>query len=132
MCWSLFRLVANPFPSRTAKQQLYMAMENLQPRDTPPQVILRINITGLHTINVVVNINVCVHSSHLDCTNGADPKVLPAVRAPVKSSEPPANLNPTTDLQGSCSQNTAEAWLEEARREAGISKPYTVSQSLFV
>lgn len=60
-----------------------------------------------------------------DCTNGADPKVLPTVRAPVKSSEPPANLNPTTDLQGSCSQNTAEAWLEEARREAGISKPYT-------
>ncbi|XP_030012316.1 cilia- and flagella-associated protein 36 isoform X2 [Sphaeramia orbicularis] len=56
-----------------------------------------------------------------DCgSNGLEPRVLPAVRAPVKSSE-----LPSTKEQSSSSQTAAEAWVEEARKEAGISKPYT-------
>lgn len=56
-----------------------------------------------------------------DCgSNGVEPRVLPAVRAPVKSSEPPS-----TEEQSSSIQTGAEAWVEEARKEAGISKPYT-------
>ncbi|XP_029305158.1 cilia- and flagella-associated protein 36 isoform X3 [Cottoperca gobio] len=53
-----------------------------------------------------------------DCgSNGVEPRVLPAVRAPVKCSEPPVSL--------SSSQTAAEVWLEEAHREAGFSKPFT-------
>ncbi|KAA8583577.1 cilia- and flagella-associated protein 36 [Etheostoma spectabile] len=60
-----------------------------------------------------------------DCgSNGVESKVLPAVRAPVKSSEPSISLSPGTKEQGS-SQTAAETWLEEAHREAGFSKPYT-------
>lgn len=54
--------------------------------------------------------------------------VLPAVRAPVKFSEPLLSNSPQTKEQSSSSSHTAaEAWLEEAHREAGFSKPYTVS-----
>lgn len=49
-----------------------------------------------------------------DCgSNGVESRVLPALRAPVKSGEP-VGLSPA-----------AEACLEEAHREAGFSKPYT-------
>ncbi|TDH01480.1 hypothetical protein EPR50_G00180680 [Perca flavescens] len=60
-----------------------------------------------------------------DCGgNVVESKVLPAVRAPVKSGEPSASLSPGTKEQSS-SPTAAEAWLEEAHREAGFSKPYT-------
>lgn len=59
-------------------------------------------------------------------SNNVEPKVLPAVRAPVKSSEPPVSLSPESKQQGSSSSSTsAETCLEEAHREAGFSKPYT-------
>ncbi|KAM3863083.1 cilia- and flagella-associated protein 36 [Diretmus argenteus] len=51
----------------------------------------------------------------------AEPRVLPAVRAPVKGGEPSISPSPSTKEQSSGSQT----WLEEARREAGISEPYT-------
>ncbi|XP_044228316.1 cilia- and flagella-associated protein 36 isoform X2 [Thunnus albacares] len=64
-------------------------------------------------------------SSKPDCgSNSAEPRVLPAVRAPVKSGETSVSLSPDTKEQSS-SQTAAEAWLEEAHREAGFSKPYT-------
>ncbi|TNN63715.1 Cilia- and flagella-associated protein 36 [Liparis tanakae] len=47
-------------------------------------------------------------------SNGVESRVLPALRAPARSGEPPAGLGPA-----------AEACLEEAHREAGFSKPYT-------
>lgn len=53
-------------------------------------------------------------------------RVLPAVRAPVKSAEPSVSLSPDSNEQSS-SLNAAESLLEEAHREAGFSKPYTVS-----
>ncbi|KAM4607240.1 cilia- and flagella-associated protein 36 isoform 2-T2 [Polymixia lowei] len=57
--------------------------------------------------------------------NSAEPRVLPAVRAPVKG-EPPVPPGPPGPREQNCSSQTAaEALLEEARREAGISKPYT-------
>ncbi|XP_039640086.1 cilia- and flagella-associated protein 36 isoform X2 [Perca fluviatilis] len=60
-----------------------------------------------------------------DCGgNVVESKVLPAVRAPVKSGELSASLSPGTKEQSS-SPTAAEAWLEEAHREAGFSKPYT-------
>ncbi|XP_034753724.1 cilia- and flagella-associated protein 36 isoform X2 [Etheostoma cragini] len=60
-----------------------------------------------------------------DCgSNCVESKVLPAVRAPVKSSEPSISLSPGNKEQSS-SQTAAEAWLEEAHKEAGFSKPYT-------
>ncbi|XP_063730398.1 cilia- and flagella-associated protein 36 isoform X3 [Eleginops maclovinus] len=55
-------------------------------------------------------------------SNGLESRVLPAVRPPVKSDEPP--LSAGTRAQSS-SQTAAEGWLEEAHREAGFSKPYT-------
>ncbi|XP_044069351.1 cilia- and flagella-associated protein 36 isoform X3 [Siniperca chuatsi] len=61
-----------------------------------------------------------------DCgSNGVESRVLPAVRAPVKSGEPFVSLSPVTKDQSSSSQTAAEAMLEEAHREAGFSKPYT-------
>lgn len=60
-------------------------------------------------------------------SNGVESRVLPAVRAPVKSGEPSVSLSPDTKEQSSSSQTAAEAWLQEAHREAGFSKPYTVS-----
>ncbi|XP_008303230.1 cilia- and flagella-associated protein 36, partial [Stegastes partitus] len=63
-----------------------------------------------------------------DCgSNGVESRVLPAVRAPVKPSEPCISNSPHTKEQSGGSQTTAETWLEEAHREAGFSKPYTVS-----
>lgn len=60
-------------------------------------------------------------------SNGVESTVLPAVRAPAKSGEPSVGLSPDTKEKSSSSQSAAEAWLEEAHREAGFSKPYTVS-----
>ncbi|KAK2824518.1 hypothetical protein Q5P01_021693 [Channa striata] len=61
-----------------------------------------------------------------DCgSNSVESRVLPAVRAPVKSSEPPLSSSPHDKEPSSSSQTAAEAWLEEAHREAGFSKPYT-------
>ncbi|KAM7408421.1 hypothetical protein PAMA_002239 [Pampus argenteus] len=71
--------------------------------------------------------NAAKNSSSLkpDCgSNSVEPRVLPAVRAPVKSAEPSISLSPDSKEQSS-SQTAAEAWLEEAHREAGFSKPYT-------
>lgn len=56
--------------------------------------------------------------------HSAEPRILPAVRVPVKGTEPPA----VSREKGSSSQ-AAEGWIEEARKEAGISKPFTVSLS---
>ncbi|XP_023683923.1 cilia- and flagella-associated protein 36 isoform X2 [Paramormyrops kingsleyae] len=55
---------------------------------------------------------------------GPSPKVLPAVRVPVKGVELPTPP-PQVELKEKVGQQAAEAWLEEARREAGISKPFT-------
>ncbi|XP_034463884.1 cilia- and flagella-associated protein 36 isoform X3 [Hippoglossus hippoglossus] len=61
-----------------------------------------------------------------DCSsNSAESRVLPAVRAPVKSGEPSASSGPRTTEQSSRSQTAAETCLEEAHREAGFSKPFT-------
>lgn len=55
-------------------------------------------------------------------------RVLPAVRAPVKSAEPSiSSSSPHAAVPSNSSQTAGEAWLEEAHREAGFSKPYTVS-----
>ncbi|KAE8280806.1 Cilia- and flagella-associated protein 36 [Larimichthys crocea] len=58
-------------------------------------------------------------------SNGVESTVLPAVRAPAKSGEPSVGLSPDTKEKSSSSQSAAEAWLEEAHREAGFSQPYT-------
>ncbi|KAG8000249.1 Inactive phospholipase D5, partial [Nibea albiflora] len=58
-------------------------------------------------------------------SNGVESTVLPAVRAPGKSGETSVGLSPDTKEKSSSSQTAAEAWLEEAHREAGFSKPYT-------
>lgn len=61
-----------------------------------------------------------------DCgSNSVESRVLPAVRAPVKSAEPSVSSSPHTKEQSSGSQTAAESWLEEAHREAGFSQPYT-------
>ncbi|XP_042357526.1 cilia- and flagella-associated protein 36 isoform X2 [Plectropomus leopardus] len=60
-----------------------------------------------------------------DCSsNGVASRVLPAVRAPVKSAEASVSLCPDTKEQKSGSQTAGEPWLEEAHREAGFSKPF--------
>ncbi|KAK0149999.1 Cilia- and flagella-associated protein 36 [Merluccius polli] len=51
-------------------------------------------------------------------------KVLPAVRVPVKGGELQIDPCPDTQEQGSSRRSATEACLDEARREAGISKPY--------
>ncbi|KAJ3610715.1 hypothetical protein NHX12_022807 [Muraenolepis orangiensis] len=50
-------------------------------------------------------------------------KVLPALRAPVKGGRPLPCPGPQE--QGSSRRSAAEACLDEARMEAGLSKPYT-------
>ncbi|XP_020507455.2 cilia- and flagella-associated protein 36 isoform X3 [Labrus bergylta] len=68
----------------------------------------------------------CTSKPKPDCgSNGVESRVLPAVRASVKSSEPQVSLGPESKQQSSSSQTAAEVWLEEAHREAGFSKPYT-------
>ncbi|CAL8369875.1 unnamed protein product [Gadus morhua 'NCC'] len=52
-------------------------------------------------------------------------KVLPVVRAPVKGGEPPADPYPGSQEQGNTKQSSTEPSLDDARREAGIPKPYT-------
>ncbi|XP_035461884.1 cilia- and flagella-associated protein 36 isoform X2 [Scophthalmus maximus] len=59
-----------------------------------------------------------------DCGSSSESRVLPAVRAPVKSSEPSISSGPHTKEQSSI-QTAVETWLEEAHREAGFSKPFT-------
>ncbi|KAF7665591.1 hypothetical protein LDENG_00138810 [Lucifuga dentata] len=62
--------------------------------------------------------------SNTECgSNSVEPPVLPALRAPVKYNEPSGSTSANNKKQSS--QTAAEAWLDEARREAGISKPYT-------
>lgn len=58
-------------------------------------------------------------------SDAAGSRVLTAVRAPVKSGEPSISRSPHAGEQSNSSQTTSEAWLEEAHREAGFSKPYT-------
>ncbi|XP_034093685.1 cilia- and flagella-associated protein 36 isoform X1 [Gymnodraco acuticeps] len=58
-----------------------------------------------------------------DCgSNGVESRVLPAVRPPVKSGDPPLSAG---SREQSSSLTPPEGWLEEAHREAGFSKPYT-------
>ncbi|XP_064790177.1 cilia- and flagella-associated protein 36-like isoform X2 [Oncorhynchus masou masou] len=52
--------------------------------------------------------------------HSAEPRILPAVRVPVKGTEPP-----TVSWEKGSSSPAAEGWIEEARKEAGISKPFT-------
>ncbi|XP_064788726.1 cilia- and flagella-associated protein 36-like isoform X2 [Oncorhynchus masou masou] len=49
----------------------------------------------------------------------SEPRVLPAVRVPVKGIELPAVSREKDSSQA------VEGWIEEARKEAGISKPFT-------
>ncbi|XP_072246786.1 cilia- and flagella-associated protein 36 isoform X2 [Leuresthes tenuis] len=58
-------------------------------------------------------------------SNSVQSKVLPALRPPAKSSEPSNRNSSHTKEQSTSSQTSAEAYLEEAHREAGFSKPYT-------
>ncbi|XP_040906639.1 cilia- and flagella-associated protein 36 isoform X2 [Toxotes jaculatrix] len=58
-------------------------------------------------------------------SNSVESRVLPAVRAPVKSGEPSISNSPHTKEPSGSSQAAAGTWLEEAHREAGFSKPYT-------
>ncbi|XP_010868151.1 cilia- and flagella-associated protein 36 isoform X2 [Esox lucius] len=51
----------------------------------------------------------------------AEPIVLPAVRVPVKGTESGA----VSRDKGSSSSKAGEGWIEEARKEAGICKPFT-------
>lgn len=55
-------------------------------------------------------------------SEAAEPKVLPAVRAPVRGCDPPVSPSPRTS---SSSSQAAEGWIEAARKEAGISQAYT-------
>lgn len=55
----------------------------------------------------------------------SDGKTLPAVRAPVKGPEAP--VSPKEKSINNSNSQAAEIWLDEARKEAGISKPFTVS-----
>ncbi|MEQ2227718.1 hypothetical protein ILYODFUR_001121 [Ilyodon furcidens] len=52
-------------------------------------------------------------------------RILPAVRAPTKSSESSDANSRQTEERSSSREAAAEAYLEEAHREAGFSKPYT-------
>ncbi|XP_062320183.1 cilia- and flagella-associated protein 36 isoform X2 [Osmerus eperlanus] len=62
-------------------------------------------------------------SAKTESTCGAvESKVLPAVRAPVKGTDPPVSSRDKTSISSS---QAAEGWIEAARQEAGISKPYT-------
>ncbi|KAL0964525.1 hypothetical protein UPYG_G00325170 [Umbra pygmaea] len=59
------------------------------------------------------------NSSSAPSTLPLEPVVLPAVRAPVKGTEPLAVVREKG------SSNAGQGWIEEARKEAGISKPFT-------
>ncbi|XP_069000459.1 cilia- and flagella-associated protein 36 isoform X2 [Embiotoca jacksoni] len=61
-------------------------------------------------------------------SSGVESRVLPVLRAPVKSGEPSSSFSSSSSsiiISSSSSQTAAESWLEEAHREAGFSKPYT-------
>ncbi|XP_011482603.1 cilia- and flagella-associated protein 36 isoform X1 [Oryzias latipes] len=65
-----------------------------------------------------------------DCgSNSAQPRVLPAVRVPGRSSEP-SSTNGTHAVEPSGGPSAAEAYLEEACREAGFSNGYTELSAL--
>uniref|UniRef100_A0A669FCH0 Cilia- and flagella-associated protein 36 n=1 Tax=Oreochromis niloticus TaxID=8128 RepID=A0A669FCH0_ORENI len=65
------------------------------------------------------------HISPAKVSDAVGARVLPAVRGPVKSAEPSISSSRHAGEQSNSSQTTSEAWLEEAHREAGFSKPYT-------
>ena len=68
-----------------------------------------------------------------DCdNNGVESRVLPALRASSRSGDPSISLGPDASEQRGSHQTGTEAWLEEAQREAGFSKPYTVSVCVWV
>ncbi|KAF0027081.1 hypothetical protein F2P81_019822 [Scophthalmus maximus] len=75
----------------------------------------------LYRISFISSITTMCYS---DCGSSSESRVLPAVRAPVKSSEPSISSGPHTKEQSSI-QTAVETWLEEAHREAGFSKPFT-------
>uniref|UniRef100_A0A087XXF3 Cilia- and flagella-associated protein 36 n=1 Tax=Poecilia formosa TaxID=48698 RepID=A0A087XXF3_POEFO len=62
-----------------------------------------------------------VHSG----SSSIQPRVLPAVRTPTKSSKSSNANSRQTAEQSDSREAAAEAYLEEAHREAGFSKPYT-------
>lgn len=66
-----------------------------------------------------------------DCTsNGVESQILPVVRPPVKPVDPAMGLSADGVEQSNSRSSAGEAWLEEAHREAGFSKPFTVSLCL--
>lgn len=67
-----------------------------------------------------------------DCgKNSIQFRVLPTVKAPVKSSEVSnSNSSQTVEQSINGSHTAAEAYLQEAYKEVGFSTPYTVSLSL--
>uniref|UniRef100_A0A8C7YFA4 Cilia- and flagella-associated protein 36 n=1 Tax=Oryzias sinensis TaxID=183150 RepID=A0A8C7YFA4_9TELE len=76
--------------------------------------------------------NKTVRTEHVcaDCdSNSPRPRVLPAVRVPGRSSEP-SSTNGTHAVEPSGGPSAAEAYLEEACREAGFSKGYTELSAL--
>uniref|UniRef100_A0A3B3VCG8 Cilia- and flagella-associated protein 36 n=1 Tax=Poecilia latipinna TaxID=48699 RepID=A0A3B3VCG8_9TELE len=58
-------------------------------------------------------------------SSSIQPRVLPAVRTPTKSSKSSNANSRQTAEQSDSREAAAEAYLEEAHREAGFSKPYT-------
>ncbi|XP_046885033.1 cilia- and flagella-associated protein 36 isoform X1 [Hypomesus transpacificus] len=67
--------------------------------------------------------NTSGHCKQTESSGGAvETKVLPAVRAPVKGTDTPVSSRDNSSISSS---QAAEGWIEAARMEAGISKPYT-------
>lgn len=63
-------------------------------------------------------------------SNGVESRVLPVVRPPVEPVDPTIGLSADSVEQSNSRTSAGEAWLEEAHREAGFSKPFTVSLCL--
>ncbi|XP_056148013.1 cilia- and flagella-associated protein 36 isoform X2 [Lampris incognitus] len=57
--------------------------------------------------------------------NSAESRALPPERVPTIGGESPVSHATSPREQSSGGQSAAEVWLEEARKEAGISRPYT-------
>uniref|UniRef100_A0A6Q2Z1P0 Cilia- and flagella-associated protein 36 n=1 Tax=Esox lucius TaxID=8010 RepID=A0A6Q2Z1P0_ESOLU len=71
-----------------------------------------------HTALIQTNSSIIYDLQYLA---SAEPIVLPAVRVPVKGTESGA----VSRDKGSSSSKAGEGWIEEARKEAGICKPFT-------
>ncbi|KAM9450032.1 cilia- and flagella-associated protein 36 [Clarias gariepinus] len=83
---------------------------------TPAQPI---NSLNANEDKVITERSLASASSKASDNCSTETKTLPAVRVPVKGPAPP----PASSREKSANQS-AESWLEEARKEAGISKPF--------